>query len=112
MFDDRLPTHLWIQAHLRTCSAEGTPATVMHKGEKMSGMLLLKLNQLDLGCRVLTQMRDIDGKLGWMAALKGELVAEAEADDYIARAIQRDPDLWVVEIERRDGKHPFEGKLL
>lgn len=112
MFDDRLPTHLWIQAHLRICSAEGTPATVMHKGEKMSGMLLLKLNQLDLGCRVLTQMRDIDGKLGWMTALKGELVTEAEADGYIARAVQRDPDLWVVEIENRDGKHPFEGKLL
>ncbi len=112
MFDDRLPTHLWIQAHIRSCSVEGTPATVMHKGERMSGMLLLKLNQLDLGCRVLTQMRDIDGKLGWMPALKGELVTEREADEYIERAVKRDPDLWVVEIENRDGKHPFEGKML
>ncbi|WP_282609316.1 DUF1491 family protein [Pelagibius sp. Alg239-R121] len=112
MSDDRLPTHLWIQAHIRRCSAEGTPATVVHKGERMSGMLLLKLNQLGQGCRVLTQMRDMDGRLGWMPALNGDLIEERDADDYIERAVKRDPDLWVVEIESRDGSHPFEGKLL
>ena len=112
MYDDRLPAHLWIQAHIRTCSTQGTPATVVHRGERMSGMLLLKINQLDLGCRLLSQMRDIDGVLGWMPALKGELVSEREADDYIERAVKRDPDLWVVEIEDRKGKNPFGGKEL
>jgi hypothetical protein len=67
---------------------------------------------LDQGCRVLSQTRDFDGKLAWLAAFKGELVAESEADDYVGRAVARDPDLWVVEIEHRDGWHPFEGKVL
>jgi len=52
------------------------------------------------------------GRLGWLGALDGASVGEAEADAYIARAVTRDPDLWVVEIEDRAGRHPFEGKVL
>jgi hypothetical protein len=112
MADDRLPTHLWIMAHLRRCSAEGIPAVVVRKGDAGGGTVILKLNHLERGCRVLSQMRDLDGALGWLAQLNGALVPEADADAYIARAVARDPDLWVVEIEDRDGRHPFEGKLL
>ncbi len=111
MHDDRLPTDLWIMAHIRRCIADGVPATVARRGDASGGMLLLKLNQLDHGCRVLSQARDLDGELGWMAAFDGGLVPEAEADAYIARAVARDPDLWVVEIEDRNGDHPFEGKV-
>ena len=97
-------------AHIRQCLAEGTSATVVHKGDAKGGTLVLKLNLLGKGFRVLSQARDLDGALGWLAAFKGALVPEAEADEHIARAISRDPDLWVVEIEHRDGRHPFEGK--
>ena len=110
--DGRLPTELWIKAHIRRCFADGIPATVARRGEANTGTVLLKVNQLEKGCRVLTQGRDMDGQLAWLPALKGALVEESEADEYIARAVARDPDLWVVEIEHRDGWHPFDGKLL
>ena len=112
MSDDRLPTEFWLKAHIRRLGQEGIPVAVIHRGEAMGGMTLLKLNQLDLGCRVLTQQRGVDGQLGWFAAFENRLVPEAEADTYIARAVKRDPDLWVVEIEDRAGRHLFEGKLL
>ena len=112
MSDDRLPTEVWVKAHIRRCSAEGVPATVARRGEAMGGLVILKLNQRDQGCRVLSQSRDLEGRLAWLPGLKGELVAEDEAEAYIARAVARDPDLWVVEIEHRDGWHPFEGKEL
>jgi len=110
--DDRIPTAIWVMAHLRRCSAAGIPATLVRRGDASGGSVLLKLNQLDLGCRVLTRTRDLEGRPAWLAALNGHLVPEAEADAYIGRAVQRDPDLWVVEVEDRDGEHPFEGKML
>ena len=110
--DARLKAEVWIMAHVRRCSADAIPAVVVRKGDSRGGTLVLKLNQFDLGCRVLSQTVDLDGKLGWLAAFSGDLVAEAEADAYISRAIARDTDLWVVEIEHADGWHPFAGKVL
>ncbi len=112
MIDDSPNAEFWIMANVRRCNADGTPAMVVRRGDDRGGTLLLKINQFDQGCKVLTQARDMDGVMGWMVAFSGELVAEAEADAYIARAMDRDPDLWVVEIESPDGVHPFEGKEL
>ena len=110
MPDDRIPTDLWVKAHIRRCSAAGVPVVVVHKGAYHGGTVLLKLNQGEGGCRVLTQTRNLDGELAWLPALAGNTVAEPEADSYVARALERDPDLWVLEIEHREGWHPFDGE--
>jgi len=112
MTDGRLPTEMWVKAHLRRLSIDGIGAVVVRRGEAMGGSVLLKLNQRDLGCRVLTQARAPDGALGWLAASERKAVRETEAHAYIARATGRDPDLWVVEIDDRAGRHPFEGRVL
>jgi hypothetical protein len=108
MADDRMPTHLLVGAGLARCSAEGVPAAVLRKGERMSGVVLVKISRLEEGARLMTQQRDIDGVLGWVPALAQERVPEDEADAYIERARSRDPDLWVVEIEDPSGRNPFD----
>ena len=112
MIEDRLPTELWVKAHVKRCSAEGVPVYILRRGDPHSGIVILKLNQLDEGCRVMSQMRDLDGKLGWLEALDGKLVPEAEASAYIARQAERDRDLWVVEIEDRLGRRWVDGDIL
>jgi hypothetical protein len=106
--DDRLPTHVWVGAILRRCSTEGVPATVVHRGERMGGTVMVKVFQAGAGCRLMGQIRNLDGRLGWYRAHKEELVPDPEADALVARAVSRDPDLWVVEVESRDGSNPFE----
>lgn len=112
MSEARLPTELWVRAHVRRCSAAGIPAYITRQGNPGGGTVLLKINRLAEGCRVLTQARDAEGRLGWLAALGGRTVTEAEADAYIQRATGRDPDLWVVEVEDRTGRNPFDGPEL
>ncbi|MBT3307099.1 MAG: DUF1491 family protein [Alphaproteobacteria bacterium] len=112
MSDERAVAEFWIMAGVRRCNADGVSAMVVRRGDDRGGTLLLKINQFDLGCKVLAQARDMDGVAGWMSAFTGGLVLEAEADAYIARAMDRDPDLWVVEIESAEGWHPFDGKEL
>ena len=112
MAEGRLPTELWVKAHVRRCSAEGVPVVVVRRGDPHSGIVILKLNQLEAGCRVMSQMRGLDGRLGWLEALDGALVSEAEANAYIARQTERDPDLWVIEIEDRLGRHWVDGDVI
>jgi hypothetical protein len=105
--DGRLPTHLWIMGEVRRCNDTGRPAYVLRKGERMGGLVVLKLARLDGTAEVLVQQRDLDGRLGWMHAKGQGPVPEAEADAYIDRTIARDPDLWVIEVESPDGENPF-----
>jgi len=112
MVEGRLPTELWVKAHVRRCSGAGVPVVIARRGDPHSGIVIVKLNQLESGCRVMTQMRGLDGRLGWMAALDGKLVPESEADEYISRQTARDPDLWVIEIEDREGRHLVDGEML
>ncbi|WP_020591903.1 DUF1491 family protein [Kiloniella laminariae] len=107
-----LSADLWIMAQVRQSNQRGIPAMILHKGDRDRGSLLLKINLLGPGCQILSQTRDLDGNLAWMAANKGALMSEPDADEYVARALKRDPDLWVVELEDRKGENPFGGTLL
>ena len=109
MIEPRIKTEHWVHANLRRCAIAAVPALVVRHGDNERGMVLLKINTLGKGCKVFIQARDVDGKLGWMAALKGELVNEADTDTYIERQARNDPDLWVIEIEDREGRRWFDG---
>ena len=83
--DGRLSTELWVQAHLRRCNSEGLFAAVLHKGDQWGGAVIVKLNLLDGTFKVLSQTRDMEGRVAWLAAQQGALLAEADASAYIDR---------------------------
>jgi len=108
---DRLPTELLVTAQIRKCAAAGLPVYVLHKGAYAAGTVMVKIVMRGQGCRLLNQSRDSDGNMGWMDIYEGALVEETRADQYIRRATQRDPDVWVIEVEDSAGKNPFEGRI-
>jgi hypothetical protein len=108
----RLPTDLWLSAQLKILSDRGVYYYIPHKGAEYSGAVLLKLNFKAQEFKLLSRHVDDKGEIGWLVVLKDEWVAESDADTYINRAIDRDPDLWVIEIELQEKENPFEGKII
>ncbi|MAC80359.1 MAG: GTP-binding protein Era [Rhodobacteraceae bacterium] len=99
----RLTSGFWVSAYRQILSLHGIPAFVVAHGDDTAGAVLIKLNTLD-GQAVLYQ-RSFDllsGERKWMELAKGD---EPEVDASVGRQRAFDPDLWVVEVEDRRGRH-------
>jgi hypothetical protein len=101
----RLKAEIWVKALIRRVELEGAAAMVVRRGDATSGVVLVKINRLDGSATVLTPTRDGDGAFLWLAGTGADPVPELEADAYVERQRKFDPDLWVVEIEDRAGRH-------
>ena len=110
--EPRLKTKVQVMAAVRLCAMHAIPIVIARRGDEDAGTILLKLNQRERGFMVLAQTRTALGDLAWLRATGEAPVDEATADAYIARQVRRDPDLWVVEIEDRDGRPIFAGAIL
>ena len=111
MTDPRVKSGLWVQAALRMGDLAGQPGMVLRKGDADAGGVLVVLHGR-AGVQVLAQTRAADGSPAWVRGTGAAPVDQAAADEYVARQIGRDPDLWVVEFETPDLAVPFEAKLV
>ncbi|HVZ68774.1 MAG TPA: DUF1491 family protein [Rhizomicrobium sp.] len=98
----RLKAGIFVRALIRRAEVQGASAYVVKKGAEEAGAVFIKISRLDGTSDVLMQARRGEGDLVWMKTL-------AAADEDTARAYfdkQRkfDPDLWIVEIEDKQGR--------
>ena len=103
---------MWIQSLIRRCDLAAVSAAVVARGDDDAGAIMLKFSSRESGCSVLAQVRGPEGELVWMRATGPIPVAEADADAYIARQRQRDPDLWVAEIESGSAEAVIDSKIV
>ncbi|HWD29010.1 MAG TPA: DUF1491 family protein [Rhizomicrobium sp.] len=99
----RLKPGLLVRATIRRAEVAGAAGFVVRKGIEESGAVILKLNRLDGTVLLLGQARRGDGDLVWTKPL-GDWTDEARATAYLDRQVKFDPDLWIVEIEDRQGR--------
>ncbi len=111
MNEGRLATDLYVSAHIRLAAREGIPITVVRRGDPSSGSLILKVNLLNGTARVLIEARFDDARV-WTPALQGNPLLEHDADDYLSRQAEIDPDAWLIEIEDKQGRLWFPGKIV
>ncbi len=109
--DARLPVDLVIGATVRLAAQQGVPVVVVRRGDPQSGAIALKINRLDGTAHVLVQARRGDD-LVWTPAARADPMPEAEADRLLRDQGAFDPDLWLIEIEDRLGRHWFPGRRM
>ena len=99
----RLTAEIWVAAYLARLRQIAVPAFVVQKGDATAGAVLIKLNTLD--GRACCYQRSFDlmtGERRWVVLAEG---VEAEIDVTVRRQCGFDPDLWVIEVEDKQGRH-------
>jgi len=99
----RLKAGIFVRALIRRAEVAGAAGYVVRKGAEEAGAVLIKIARLDGTSLVLSQARRGEGELIWVKPL-GDRADEAAASVYFACQIKYDPDLWIVEIEDREGR--------
>ncbi len=99
-----MSTDIWVGALIRRAELGGAFATVARKGDPRAGAVLVKtLNRLTGETSLYAEAFRGDGERVWMQPRASHV--EGELDGYVEKALKVDPDLWVVEIEDREGRH-------
>lgn len=101
-----LKTEIWASALIRRASIGGAFAAVARKGDADAGAVLVKVATLDGRARLYAPARDGEGERIWLDLSAGSLGDdEAAVDAHIRKRSETDPDLWVIEVEDKHGRH-------
>jgi hypothetical protein len=107
----RLKASIFASSILRRAMSAGAYAAVARKGHEDGGAILVKVNLLNGTAFVLMPAPSLDTERSWLRGTGPAPVPDADAEAYLARQINRDPDCWVIEIEDKKGRWFFEEKV-
>jgi hypothetical protein len=107
-----IPTGLWVSALVRRAQLGGAFAVIVHRGDADRGDVLVKVAIARGQAQLYGPAFAPEGP-GEFERLPAGVVdpTEAEVDEAIARRLKYDRDLWVIEIEDRDGRHFLTEKI-
>jgi hypothetical protein len=104
----RLKSEIWVKAYLRRCAVAGASGVVVQHGDDDAGAIYIKIVRPDGMATVFTPApagwdgADVDRR--WVPYYAEGFVAEATAQAYLEREARFDNDVWVIEIEDREGR--------
>ncbi len=103
----RLRSEIWVQAYLRRVQGEGVAGYVMRRGDANAGAILICVSSIHGTCLltpVPTEGED-GGQRNWSERVGAGRDSHIEVKKLLDREVSFDPDIWVIEIEDREGRH-------
>ena len=88
----RLKSGLWVRAYLHYCQAAGVPAVIARRGDESAGAIFIAIDLLD-------------GSVHLFAPAPAGLEGSETERRWVRREADFDPDIWVIEVEDKQGRH-------
>jgi hypothetical protein len=106
----RLRSDIWVAAYLRRCNAEGASAVLRRRGAPDAGAIFVKIDNFN-GRSALygpaPQPSTIDLEPGVERVFErlhsSEWIDSRDADKRLEKEVAFDSDLWIVEVEDKEG---------
>ncbi len=105
----RLRSDIWVSAYLRRVAVEGAFAALRRRGAAEAGAIYVKVDHLDGRAALFepapqSEVAEQGVERLWARAHKDEWVDAGAVENRMAREIAFDPDLWLIEVEDRQGR--------
>ncbi len=89
---------------IRAVESAGGFATVLHKGEREGGTIVVVLAENGANLRLFELMPDPEKGRLWICSKQQDPENPYAFTEYLDRRAARDPDLWIVELDIADGE--------
>lgn len=113
----RLRSDIWVSAYLRRAEIEGAFAVLRQRGAAEAGAIFIRVDLLDgrnalFGPAPQTDIEHDDATRRFRRMHEAEWVDAATIEDRLMREKKFDPDLWIVDIEDRQGRSFLDDALM
>ena len=105
----RLRSDIWVAAYLGRAQVEGAFAVLRRRGAAEAGAIYVKIDRLDGRVALFepapqAEVAERGVERLWARAHKEEWVGADFVETRMKREIAFDPDLWLIEVEDREGR--------
>ncbi|ASK89031.1 DUF1491 family protein [Sphingorhabdus sp. SMR4y] len=104
MIEPRLSAEIKVQTLLRLVSQKGGFGSVLKKGDRISGAILIQCMEKGANPRLLENMPSLDGAPNWQRIWPQDTENNKELSEYIDQRFRFDPDMWLIELDIPDAE--------
>ncbi len=106
-------TKLWVDALVRRASIGGAYSLVERVGDEKRGDVVIKTRRPNGDVSLIGRAFSPNEEIVFQFIRpENPIMTEAEADEYLAKRISYDADIWIVEIADKEGRHFLEERIL
>lgn len=99
MIEPRLASHILVSGLIRQAEAHGAFATVLRKGDRTAGAILLLRREKGQNPALFERFPSLDAPAQWAQVTIEDIEIEKKISDYLDRRASRDPDIWILELD-------------